>query len=147
MPLKTFRGKLAMGTQIRLRLSTNDGMVGYTISKFQIISAAPGTANSEFVAKVHTTDQTGSIAASIDFNDPTLLACVYDSDSNGWGGNLPDSAIIADGEVFNQDVYVNITDASGSTVECNFYLELEQVKLNVNESTFATLKNIRDKQS
>tara|TARA_Y100000593_G_C4145108_1_gene254239 strand:- start:86 stop:535 length:450 start_codon:yes stop_codon:yes gene_type:complete len=145
MAIKTFRGKLDMGTQKRLRLSTADGLTGYRISKLQIISKTPGVAAGtgiELICQIFATDQSGSISAEVNFSDPDLLGVAYLKD----GVAASDSGyeiIIFDKEVFNQDVYINMTDASGNTIQGNYYLELEQIKLNINESTFATLKNLR----
>ena len=33
---KTFKGKLADGEELRIRLTTNDGLTGYKIVKFQL---------------------------------------------------------------------------------------------------------------
>ena len=45
--------------------------------------------------------------------------------------------------IFNQDIYVTHKDvAVGQTV--NYYIELEQIKLDLNENTVATLKDIRN---
>ena len=44
---------------------------------------------------------------------------------------------------FNQDIYVNITDISGSTVPANYYIELETIPLSDIQATQLTLKNIR----
>jgi hypothetical protein len=138
----TFRGKMAMGLQERLHLSTNDGLTGYKIKKFQIMSAAPGTAEQELVGKIYTTDQNTSISATVDFSDGDLIAAVI-SFSRQTALNTVTDQIIIDGEVVNQDLYVTIVDAEGATVECNFYVELEVVDLSLAESTFTTLKNIR----
>lgn len=145
MPIKTFRGQLAIGLQKKIRLSTADGLTGYRIKKFQIIPVAVGTADYELVAQVFTTDQSASIASTVNFDDPTLLACHYQkTESSSSAGPFGGEVIIFDNEVFNQDVYVTMTDASGGTNPANFYLELEQVKLNINESTYSTLRNLRD---
>ena len=50
--------------------------------------------------------------------------------------------VVFDHVVFNQDVFINLTDNEGTGI-CNYYLELEQVKLDVNEATVATLKDMR----
>jgi hypothetical protein len=143
----TYRGQLPVGEQDKLKLSTNNGLMGYRITRFQIISSAPGTANRESIAKIHTTDQNGSITSTINFNDPSLIAVIYNSDSTGWGGNLPDNAVMADGEIINQDIFINITDASGGTIPCNYFVELEKIKLDVTTSTYVTLKNIRQSKA
>jgi hypothetical protein len=139
----SYRGQLPIGEQDRIRLKTKNGKKGYKITKFQIISSAPGTGNFEYVAKIFKDDQTGSITSTINFTDGTLLAAVYNSDSNGWGGNLPDSAIIFDNEIVNQDIFINITDASGATIPCNYFIELEVMDLSDLEATQVTLKSLR----
>ena len=52
-------------------------------------------------------------------------------------------AVVFDNEIFNQDIYITHTDAH-ATGECNYYIELEQIKLDLNENTVATLKDIRN---
>tara|TARA_Y100001963_G_scaffold77747_1_gene107738 strand:+ start:174 stop:620 length:447 start_codon:yes stop_codon:yes gene_type:complete len=143
--IKTFRGKLSMGLQERIHLSTADGLTGYKIKNFQIISAQPGIAAHELVAKIFTTDQTNSVTAEVNFNDPDLIAvtALY---SRTPTSSVVTEQIIVDSETINQDIFVTIADASGATTDCNFYIELEQFKLNINESTFTTLKNIRSNQ-
>ena len=143
MPIKTYKGMIPMGTQEKIHLSTADGLIGYRIKKFQIESKVPGTGNFELVGKIYLTDQTGSIGPTIDFSDTNLIAAQFNSGSNGWGGNLPDSAIIIDSETINQDIFVTVACAAGTTDPVNFYVELEQFKLDLNASTFVTIKNIR----
>ena len=48
-----------------------------------------------------------------------------------------------DGEIFNQDIFVTHVDTEGA-LECNYYIELEQMALDLNEQTVATLKDIRN---
>ena len=143
----TYKGKLAMGTQERLRLSTNDGLTGYRINKFEIMSNTPGVGTSDFVAKIYTTDQTGSISATVDFSETELLAAAHLENVNTASSNITNNIqVIFDKETFNQDIYVTIQDSTGNTVECNYYLELEQFKIDINTSTFHTLKNLRTNQ-
>lgn len=143
MPIKTYKGMIPMGEQEKIHLSTADGLTGYRIKKFQIESKKPGTGNFELVGKIFLTDQANNVNAQIDFSDTDLIAAQFNSGSNGWGGNLPDSAIIIDSEMINQDIYVTVACAAGTTEPVNFYIELEQFNLDLNASTFVTLKNIR----
>jgi hypothetical protein len=138
----TFKGKLDMGLQEKLHLSTNDGLTGYKINKFQVISSTPGSANSEIVGKIYLTDQTGSIGPTVDFSDTDLLAVSYNVDNQAVSVTYSE-VVIFDRETFNQDIFVNLSDASSATVPGNYYIELEQFKLNLNESTYHTVKNIR----
>ena len=141
----TFKGKLDMGLQERLHLSTNNGLKGYRINKFQIISSTPGATNTELVGQIFLTDQTGSIGPTVDFSDSDLLAVAYFKEraNDFYGHGI--GPIIFDKETFNQDIFVNLTDAASGTVPANYYIELEQFDLILNESTYHTVKNIRSK--
>ena len=142
MPIKSFRGKLADLTQDTIVLHTNTGSTGYRIKKFQIIAALPGNQTQESVVKIYKIEQTGTPTAEIDFSDNTLLGVAYYRDNNN--DIYPSSSeIIFDNEIFNQDIYVtHKDDAVGQ--EINYYIELEQIKLDLNENTVATLKDIRN---
>ena len=141
MKIKSFRGQIAMGGQETIRLSTNQGTVGYKIKKFRLMSSAPGTASVEYVAKAYTFKQS-SINATVDFNDPRLLAVSYYQDEAA--PHYPSSEdIIFDAVKFNQDIFVTVEDAGGGSLAANYYLELEQVKLSVDEAAVATLKDMR----
>ena len=140
--IKTFRGMMADGAQNRISLHTNDGSMGYRIVKFQIIPNAPGTVTHESVVKIYKIEQ-AAVDGTIDFSDQTLLAAAYqtDQDNPQYAGYL--GPIVFDQEIFNQDIFVTNNDADSATV-MNYYIELEQVKLNLDENTVATLKNIRN---
>jgi hypothetical protein len=144
MTIKTFKGKLDMGSQEQIRLSTNDGLTGYRINKFQLISSTPGTTGSvEYVGQIFLTDQTNNITNVVDFNDADFLAVAFYQDRANASSNT--ETIILDKETFNQDIFINITDAEGGTIPCNYYIELEQMKLDLNASTYITIKNIRSR--
>jgi hypothetical protein len=143
--IKTFKGKLPIGIQEKIHLSTNDGLTGYRIKQFQIISETPGTvASVTYVAKIYLTDQSGNITSSVDFSDTDLLAVNYYS-NNISPSNPINEQIIFDKETFNQDIFIYITDPDGNTTPCNFYIELEQFPIDLNTSTYHTLKNLRSK--
>ena len=145
--IKTFKGQIPMGQQEKLHLSTNDGLTGYKINKFELISNTPGVGTSEFVAKIFTVDQTGSIGPTVDFNDTDLLAVAHLENVNTASAlHSNNLQVIFDRETINQDIFITIDDAAGNTVPCNYYLELEQFKMNLNESTYNTLKNIRSRK-
>jgi len=139
--IKTFRGLMADDTQDTIVLHTNDGSMGYKIVKFEIMGGAPGAANYEAVMKVFKVSQS-TITATIDFSDNTLLAAAtYQGNSASF--NYPTTQfVIFDNEIFNQDIYVTCDDLQSNTL--NYHLELEQVKLDLSESTVATLKDIRN---
>jgi len=145
MTIKTFKGKLPIGIQEKIHLSTNDGLTGYRINKFEIMSSAPGqTASVTYVAKIYLTDQTNNITDTVDLSDVDLLAVYYYA--NNVASQYPiSSQIVQDKEIFNQDIFIYITDPDGGTTPGNFYIELEQMKLDLNHSTYITVKNIRSR--
>ena len=135
----TFKGKLPIDVEEKIHLSTNDGLTGYRINEFKIMSSQPGVASHELVGKVRLTADS-NIGPTVDFNDTDLLAAVFQMDLE-----VGNDVIIFDKETFNQDIFVQIGSASGSTVPANFYLELEQFKIDLNSSTYHTLRNIRSR--
>ena len=139
----SYKGTLPVGEQDRIRLKTNTGKTGYKVTKFQLISTAPGTANYEYVAKITKTDQTGSITSTINLTDSDLLAVAYHKAASSGDRTAVDDTIIFDNEKVNQDIFINITDASGGTLDCNYYIELETMSLNDIETTQLTLQSIR----
>ena len=140
----SYRGTLPMGEEDRISLATIRGKVGYKITKFQIISTTPGAANVEYIGKITKVKDT-NIGPTVNFTNKDLLAVAQSKIPAGSSTDgFTESIIFQD--IINQDIFVNITDPDGGTNPGNFYLELEQFKLNLNESTFATLKNLRSNQ-
>ena len=143
--IKSFRGLLADGEQETIRLGTNDGLIGYRIVKFQIMSYLPTSGgHKEHVVQIWKVKQTSAptvAPAPVDFDNGLLLGAAWSlsSDSPAYASTQD---ILFDSEVFNQDIYVTHTDTDG-TDSCNYYIELEQVKLDLNEATVATLKDMR----
>jgi len=137
----SYKGTINMGEQDRIKLRTLNGKTGYKITKFQILSQQPGQSNVEFVAKITKTDQTGSIAATVEFTNSDLLAVAYYQDEGN--ASRQNETIIFDNEMFNQNIFINITDAAGATTQCNYYIELETQSLNDLEATMLTLKSIK----
>lgn len=147
MPIKSFRGKLAdmegVITSEVIPLSTNDGSVGYRIVKLQLFAAKPGTVSQESVVKVFNIPQTTAADSEIDFSDQTLIAAGYLLNHATATDNPAYMYSLFDNEIFNQDIYITYVDIKNSE-ECNYYIELEQIKLDLNENTVATLKDIRN---
>ena len=143
MAIKTFRGLLAHGEQLEINLRTNDGKTGYMIKTFSVIGNNPQVGNQESVVKVFKGKQT-TINGLINFSDHELLGVGVFKNYGAVDYNMNDH-IVFDSEIFNQDIYITHTDEAGSTLPCNYYLELEQVKLNDNESTMTTLQSIRSR--
>jgi hypothetical protein len=146
MPIRSFRGRLGHESQATIALHTNKGDIGYRIVKFNVCPENPfAAADKELVFKVYTVEQRPTLNGVIDFSDNTLLAVGLYSDSDGSAAPVTQTTdtIIFDNSVFNQDIYVTMVDKHG-TQSGNYYIELEQMPLNLNEQTVATLKDIRN---
>jgi hypothetical protein len=141
----SFRGLIADGEQDTVVLHTTDGSTGYRIVNFQIISATPVTAGAaEHVVQIWKIKQAtpSTTVVDIDFSNQVLLGAAT------WSGSdnpvyQSHQQVIFDREVFNQDIYITHTNTDGSAA-VNYYMELEQIKLDLNENTVATLKDIRN---
>lgn len=141
----SFRGQLAIGVEERISLHTNTGQTGYQITKFQIMSRLPGAASVEYIAQIYKTSDVDNVNTTPDFSNNRLLGVVYYQDEGN--ASRAQTTVIFDNEIFNQDIFINITDAAGATTACNYYIEMEQMDLALDESTVATLKDIRNSGS
>lgn len=144
MIIKSFKGQMADEDIETIPLSTNNGSIGYRIKKFELFAANPGLVNQENVVKIFSVTQSTATSAT-DFSDNTLLAVSYYKANEAPNTNFVTTTIF-DNMVFNQDIHLTCKDAStGESV--NYYIELEQIKLSLDENTVATLKDIRNIQS
>ena len=139
--IKSFRGLLADEGQDTIRLSTNNGLTGYRIKKFQLLPNDP-TANNEAVVKIFTFPQTATPTTTIDFADSTLIGAGLWSNNSITHTYSDDLQVVFDNTTFNQDIYITHKSSSGN-LPVNYYLELEQVQLDLGEAAVATLKDMR----
>jgi hypothetical protein len=139
----SFRGLLASGAETTLTLHTNDGLTGYRIVKLEAMPYEPSGASGTNVIKIFSIPP-GAATATIDFEDNTLLASAVIAHNASAFQYPPETSVVFDNIKFNQDIFITQIDADGNATACNYHIELEQVRLDLNESTVATLKNIRN---
>jgi len=137
----SFRGLIADGAEDPIVLHTINGSTGYRIVKFQLQFRAPGTQSTESIVKIYKTSQT-SVDAVIDFSDNRLLAAAFLSGSTS-ATSPEEITVVFDNEIFNQDIFITHSEVAGGE-PVNYYIELEQMPLDLNENTVATLKDIRN---
>jgi hypothetical protein len=143
MPVKTFRGLMADGAIDIINLHTNTGSTGYQIKRLEVITESPADTAPEAILKIYSVKQT-AVTAKIDFSDQTLIAAAF-YNQDATAANIVSRVIVFDNTITNQDIYLTyIDDNTGSATSLNYYMELEQVSLDLNENTVATLKNIRN---
>lgn len=150
MTIKSFRGLIADESIQTIALSTNNGSTGYRIVKMEVFPQKPGVVSQESCIKIFLIPQPDPSVtppdSTVDFSDNTLLATGFvsnDTSLEAKGLINANRVVVFDNMTFNQDIH--ITHHDGLTGEkCNYYLELEQVKLDLTENTIATLKDIRN---
>jgi len=142
MPIKTFRGQIADGTVDTIVLHTNNGSTGYRIVKLQLFPFKFGSEDQESTITIFSTSgQTPS--NEVDFSNNELLAAACLSTDNSEANPL-NSNVVFDNMIFNQDIYVCHENSHSDAKPVNYYMELEQIRLDLNENTVATLKDIRN---
>ena len=136
MSTKSFRGKLADGDILRIRLSSNKGLIGYKVRKFELFPAVQDSAKDSLVC-LHSV-KPDAATTSANFDSPTLLAAAL-----MFNGTYEiQTTVVFDNVKFNQDIFITNVDSIGANA-MNFYLELEQMPLSLDEATVATLKDMR----
>jgi len=136
---------LADGGQERIALTTIRGLIGYRITKFQLMPHKYGlnTHEMESTVKIYKVEQT-TVDEVMDFSDNTLLAAgIINMDASE---TTPTNLVtVFDNELFNQDIYITHHNQHDTdTSACNYYIELEQMDLALDEATVTTLKNLRN---
>ena len=124
--MHSFRGLLGDGKQDKIRIEGATGDIAWRITKFQIIGAEPGQQHQEHTVKIYREEQ-NSIDNNINFNDDELLGAAYVADNPDQAYPIS-TAIIFDNALFSRNVYVTQSDTTGS-LACNYYIELEEVKV------------------
>jgi len=125
-----------------LRMSTNKGLIGYRITKFQLFPHKPGSQDAEDVMKIYKTPQSTADNV-VDFSDQRLIAASFLTAGASIAYSYSE-AVVFDLEKVNQDLYITYTDTNSADKQCNYYIEMEQMALNIDEQTVATLKDIRN---
>jgi len=148
--IKSFRGQIASGDSIKIRLHTNNGLTGYIVKDFRIMGANPTVNEDEAVVKlfsVQPVDATGvpTADALVDLSSPTLLAVGLYTGGATTRSYPINEIVIFESTKINQDVYLtSVETVTGNPV--NYYIELEQIKLDTTEATVATLKDMRGRE-
>jgi hypothetical protein len=141
--IKSFRGQIKNDGKETISLHTNTGSTGYKIVKFEVMPKQPEGATEEALLKIWTNDTAATADISVgtvDFSDQSLLGAAFYSGSAAASTNPEDTTVIFDNMTFNQDIYLTCK----SSGNMNYHIELEQIKLDINQNTVATLKDIRN---
>ena len=120
--------------------------LGSSSSKYmsELFPNTPGASSFESVVKIYKREQT-SIDGVVDFDDQALLAASFIGGYTSVANSTLNETTIMEHEVFNQDVFITHSEVDGSA-SCNYYIEMEQMKLAGDEATVATLKDMRGRE-
>jgi len=132
----SFRGLLGDGGQDEINLERSNLNLAYRIVKFEILMAEPGEKNQESTIKIYRESQS-TIDNTVNFTDVDLLGAAYFSE----GGNPGDPgwlSVIFDNTLFSRNIFVTHSDVGGTTENCNYYIEIEEVPVGA-----ATLMQIK----
>jgi len=123
----SFRGLLANGDQRKIRIQGSVGEIAWRITKFELMTQSPGIGSeAEHVVKIYK-DEQDSITGTINFVDNALLGAAFlPVKTSLFAQQL---IVTFDNEIFSRNIYVTHTDNGGNAVDCNYYIELEEVKV------------------
>jgi len=126
--MHSFRGLLADVGQDKIRIQGATGEIAWRITKFEIIDGAPGTLNTENIVKIYREEQS-TPDGDVNFNDDELLGVgvwIFNSSNPQYSTT---SAVIFDNSLFVRNIYITNKDVSANANRCNYYIELEEVKV------------------
>ena len=126
--IHSFRGLLADGEQDKIGIQGSVGAVAWRITKFQIMPEKPTNTKQEQTVKIYREEQS-SIDAFINFDDNELLGAAYIENNDNADFMGISSVVIFDNSLFSRNIYVTHKDAGGDSRSCNYYIELEEVKV------------------
>jgi len=141
--IKSYRGLIIDGGSDTIVLHTSNGLTGYRVIKFELFPYKPAWGEFESLVQIFKVLPTtiATTEALTDFSNNELLAAALFTNTAATAA--ASTVTIFDNDIVNQDIYVTHTQQSGNE-PINYYIELEQFKLDMNEGTVATLKDIRN---
>jgi len=126
--MHSFRGQLEDQGQEKIRIEGATGEIAWRITKFELLSAVPGSQDYENVVKIYREEQV-SVTGTIDFTDDELLAAAY-LEGNKTNNTNDSLNVIFDNALFSRNIYITHADVADDPGQnCNYYIELEEVKV------------------
>ena len=133
---KTFRGQLEDGAVDRIYLAGDLPGDAYRIIKLQVM---PKNFNTTDEYNLTIWKKAGKPPlTTFDFSDPDILGAAYFEQSSAATEAPTTGTVIFDDEIVNQDIYIGLKCQTGNP--CNYYIELEQVKISTGEQAVVNFK-------
>jgi len=125
--IHSFRGLLADGAQERIRIQGATGEIAWRITKFQIMPNNFNTADEYNISVFREDPPAAYDFGTFDFTNDELLAAAY-LENNATAGDFVLSTVIFDNTLFVRNIHIVLSSQAGKA--CNYYIELEEVKVN-----------------
>ena len=124
--MHSFRGLLADGGQERIRIQGATGEIAWRITKFKLMAENPADLSQESIIKIYR-EEHDSVDALINFGDAELLG------AGMWIKNSQNYYVATETTIFDNTLFVRnlwlTHDDFGGSGSCNYYIELEEVKV------------------
>jgi hypothetical protein len=121
----SFRGLLPDGEQQKIRIEGSVGAIAWRITKFEVMTETPLTSSGEAMIKIYREKQ-DSLTNTVSFVDDELLGVALYIQNDNYQNTQTN--VIFDNALFVRNIYVyNVSDAGSAS--CNYYIELEEVKV------------------
>jgi len=122
--MHSFRGLLEDDVQRKVSIQGATGEIAWRITKFQIM---PGNFNvaDEYNVSIYREEQ-DSLTTTFNFTEDELLAAAY-LENSASTGDFVSPTVIFDNALFSRNIYISLKSQSGNN--CNYYIELEEVKV------------------
>jgi len=131
--MHSFRGLLLDGGQEKIRIQGATGEIAWRITKFEIIPELVSHQSGEHLIKIYREKQSAVVTtgASVNFTEDELLGVAYAAQDDSQQYGVVSPVIIFDNALFSRNIYITHTDnfQSGVGNPCNYYIELEEVKV------------------
>ena len=124
--IHSFRGLLEDGGQDKIGIQGSVGAVAWRITKFEVMAELVGASDQESVVKIYRENQS-SVDGVINFTDNDLLAAGFWRSTAATDRPIVDK-VIFDNTLFVRNIYITHSDVD-SSFNCNYYIELEEVKV------------------
>ena len=128
--MHSFKGLLADGEQRKIRIQGPVGAIAWRITKFQLMNKEAGASANEMESTVKIyREQQSSVDAVVNFDDAELLGAAQLGTHASFGTYPQSTIIIFDNQLFARNIFVTHKNLHSDALECNYYIELEEVKV------------------
>ena len=142
--VRTIRGQIESATYTIIQLDRMDPTICWKVKEFKVTNGGTASAHSDFSTGILTTEEPGlttwALPGTFDWSENRQIAWARDCELSGavTSGNW--SLVDAD-NLISEDLFVVVWNRTNDPGYINYYIRLAEVKVNLNENLFATVRN------